>query len=233
MFWYSKKLEGYDYEIHNLSFIYEYYINDKMNDFEIEKNKELLDKIYGNLYNGENVSHLDEKITDVEEIFAIKLLIKFVLKNPCYFIDKNMSYFINLHDEIFGFKEAEDFARTYLLEVGVLSNFLIPEYKIQHKLCSLLLYFNLNNKSNIFSKMIYNPVVSCFLLFVSVLIAIFTKRYFAIWVVFAWILIIIPVLLFIKWHFYIYFHSFILNSWVMFSLSIILLLEKLEKRTEN
>ena len=170
--------------------------------YQIEKKIDILNIVYKNPTCDSIWACADFDMSDNKQVLlTVNTLISFAFKNSLYFMKKHFDFFFKMDNWHF--------------PATIISNY--------------FLHFSPCGPS-IISTILYSPMVSLFLLLISLIIGIIIKHEVFIWNFFVWLFILCIILIFMGYYISFYFHSFIFNSWLMFVLSMINLFEHQNKK---
>lgn len=226
------KFNNFNYELHNLSYIYDEYLLNDFRDKDVEDNTNILRKIYKKSFEVSNLpSTLDQFDTSSydDTVKVINILTRFSLRHPIHFAKKNLYTLCPCEEDVFFLELYERDARSNPELKQRLPHYFLFDYEWKHKISHFLLSFSPKNKTGSILKIIYSPIFALVLLLLSSIIGCIIKCRIFLWNFITWTFILFLTLIFLRWNVPLYFYSFVFNAWYIFTLSIILLSEKMNK----
>ena len=213
------------YEVHNTSFVYDEYIVNNFYDSDIEKNKNILNKVYEDSLknNGLPSSSYSYNIENKQEATMVyRLLMKFAIKKSPYFIKTNIKNISPYHCTDF---QVKNFLNT-LIESTQNDNIDIPEEirtqkDLNTKITSFLLTFNFDFSENPIVNIIYHPLTGLFILIFFLVYSIVKRNSFYFFLSLSWFSIMFITLIFMHWNVTLYFWAFFFNTRVFFFILLI------------
>lgn len=222
--------ENLGYELHNLTFIYEQYKDNKFYDKAIEENKGLIEKVFG-LKEGKKATDTDiifDYSDENECLKCIYLLTKFAIKPPIsiYFLKKNFRP--SLKYSTFSYCEdisdgRNDNNSEYLIMQKEASNI----NSLKQKITRILLYGQNSSELNTVLNFIYNPVTCLAIMILLIPVSIiFLKNTFMLCYSLIFGVILYIILIFGYYCLPLYYNSFIQNTLTILFIILIMLLNK-------
>ncbi len=223
---------SFDYELHNMSFVYKAYNENKYYDKDIEKNIDLLNKFYN--YDG-SAKYNFGKYEIKEAKKCTFVLMKFALLNSKYFIKHYIH--VDLNYNIFYFPE-RIIRGLENPELMKLNDFFNPN-NIKYKNTCYFLYGSTDNcgdknieLKNKFLKTIYNFQVCFGLLLMMFMYALLKRKTFFIFYFIIWSLVLLIILSFSYVRAWFYYYAFILNVWTFFFILLSMCFNSLYAKSE-
>lgn len=225
----QKENDSYHYELHNLSYVYDVYLQSDIEDKEIEESSYILKEIYKKSFEKSDLAstEFEYEMSNKENVITvIQVLLKFPLKHPLYFIKKNQYSMTTNDQDVFNIKLAERQSKSEPYLRSLLHETFLADYEFQHKTVCLLTNLNIENKLSILMQYLYNPMLSLLLVVFSLFVGISKKQMFFVWNFVVWISILFLILIYMYWPVPHYYYAFVIDSWYAFMLSIISIFKK-------
>jgi hypothetical protein len=220
----NKLLLGYEYQIHNLSYIYEDYILNNFTDKDIDNNKQILYKIYKNSIEatGLPTSPGEYDTSNIEETKkAIACLVKFPVKHIPFYIKNTINKYYPMEKFDFLLIQSELFVNSYETLPEYIQDKHFNTENIEYKISSMLLNLNMNGYSNKFIYYVYFS--SIFLLPLLLIYGIFKRKIFFINFFIFWFLSLFILSLYTHHTVTIYFFGIFQN---VFTFTILILIDE-------
>ena len=211
--------QHFNYELHNLSYIYDDYFENNIIDEDIETNTQLLHYVYKTSLENNGIPSNSDSFSGSykQRKIAVQILMKYAFKRAPYFIKKNYETMLGQQDNLDYFhiiSQQQELINSKEQETNhYISESLLKVKEFNKTSATFLLYFNKNidKDCNNIIAYIYNINLFICLLIIIFLYGILSGKLFYILFSIFWALVIALILLFMKWPVTLYFYPVFQN----------------------